>query len=60
LGDYFLWEDFWKLQKQRKLSGYFFQETSYVLILTKRVLGCTLGDFFTNPSGHTLRERPPV
>jgi hypothetical protein len=31
----------------------FFHSTSYVLILSKNWLGCILGDFFTNSSGHT-------
>jgi hypothetical protein len=36
----------------------FFQSTSYVLILTKKWLCYTLGDFFKNSSGHPATLRP--
>jgi hypothetical protein len=34
--------------------AYFFHSINYVLNLTKNGLGYTLGDFFTNWSGHPV------
>jgi hypothetical protein len=35
----------------------FFHGKSYVLLLTKNGSCCILGDFFTNSSGHPVREK---
>jgi hypothetical protein len=42
---------FEKLQNQRKILDFFF-------VLTKNGLGCILGDFFTNSSGHPGSKEP--
>jgi hypothetical protein len=42
----------WKWQKKAKMLGNLFHGKSYVLMLTKNRLGYSLGDFFTNSSGH--------
>jgi hypothetical protein len=53
LGDFILGQKFGNyLLKWCKFLGYFFHGTSYVLILTKILVGPHLGDFFTNSSGH--------
>jgi hypothetical protein len=41
-----------------KFWASFYHGKSYVLILTKNVLGNILGDFFTNASGHPGRRVP--
>jgi hypothetical protein len=46
LGYCLLWEDFWTLKKKPTFSGCLFQGKGYALILTKYVLGYTLGDVF--------------
>jgi hypothetical protein len=37
-----------------------FHGTSYVLMLTWNGLGCILGDFFTDPSGHPGADKDPT
>jgi hypothetical protein len=47
LGDCLLWAVF-SVTEVAQIFGV----TGYVLILTSNVLGCILGDFFTNSAGH--------
>jgi hypothetical protein len=52
IGTCFLLAGYRKLHNKPKCLRYFLQGNFYVLILTKDGLGCILGDFFTNSSGH--------
>jgi hypothetical protein len=42
-----------------KFQGYFFQRLGFCNNFDKNVLGYTLGDFFTNSSGHPCRSQLP-
>jgi hypothetical protein len=47
---------FEKVKSSANYWDTFFQTTSCELILTKNWLGCTLGDFFKNSSGHPAAD----
>jgi hypothetical protein len=46
------------LENSRSKANFWLLFPLYVLILTNNLLGCTLGDFFTNSSGHPVRNEP--
>jgi hypothetical protein len=58
IGRLFTLCSFVKLTEKNLLSGYFFNCKSYVLIITKNVLGYILGDFFSNAFGHPACAAP--
>jgi hypothetical protein len=46
------------IQKYPKFGATFLHNKYCVLILANNGLGCILGDFFTNPSGHPVLQTP--
>jgi hypothetical protein len=53
VSQYFMLGSFVKMAKLAQFFGVLFYHCKkYVLIVTKKLLGYVLGDFFTNASGH--------
>jgi hypothetical protein len=52
IGDWFLWEDYWKLCNFIQFKGYFLIEKKVCIYFDKKELGHILGDLIKNSSGH--------